>query len=209
MTGLQAVLTNELCTLQTKRPFDVKAWAQEYFQLGSEKLQTQLTQYLALASAKEAMPQELKAATQQEQLAWLTTQALHELADFVATLLQRLSSFNVTTGHQSPEAAEEIVSQFRAGRSHSLEQWSNPSTALANIESLGTALGLTHAPCEATEAKHIIYGILAAMAIAGGKQYTSDSLEQCRKNMEEQARAMAFFCQWAFLTLLHHIADPL
>ena len=108
--------------MQTKRPFDVKAWTQEYFQLNSEKVQTQLTQYLALASVKEAMPQELKAATQQEQLAWLTVQALHELVDFVETFLQRLSAYNITTGHQSPEAAEEIVSQFRAGNSHSLEQ---------------------------------------------------------------------------------------
>ena len=99
--------------MQTKRPFDAKAWAQEYFQLGSEKVQTQLTQYLALAIAREAMPQELKAATQQEQLAWLTTQALNELADFVETYLQRLSGYNITTGHQSPETAEEIVSQFR------------------------------------------------------------------------------------------------
>ena len=96
--------------MQTKRPFDVKAWAQKYFQLDSEKLQTQLTHYLALASTKEAMLQELKAATQQEQLAWLTIQALHELADFVETVLQRLSGYNIATGHQSPEAAEEIVS---------------------------------------------------------------------------------------------------
>ena len=83
-------------------------------------MQTQLTQYLALASAKEAMPQELKAASKQEQLAWLTIQALYELADFVETYLQRLSGYSITTGHQPPEIAEEIVSQFRAGSSHSL-----------------------------------------------------------------------------------------
>lgn len=188
--------------MQTKRPFDVKAWAQKYFQLDSKKLQTQLTQYLALASTKEAMPQELKAATQQEQLAWLTIQALHELADFVETVLQRLSGYNIATGHQSPEAAEEIVSQFRAGRSHSLEQWSNPSTALVNIQSLGTALGLTGSRCH-TEPEHIIQDVLRATAIAAGNQHTVAQYEQMRTSLENQARAMINF--WALLSLLYII----
>ena len=107
--------------MQTKRAFDVKAWAQEYFQLGSEKVQKQLTQYLALASAKEAMPQELTAATVQEQLAWMTTQALDELAGFVENALQRLSGYNILSDHLSPETAGEVVSQFRAGSSNSLQ----------------------------------------------------------------------------------------
>ena len=67
------------------------------------------------------MPQELTAATVQEQLAWMTTQALDELAGFVETALQRLSGYNILSDHLSPETAGEVVSQFRAGSSNSLQ----------------------------------------------------------------------------------------
>lgn len=196
--------------MQTKKAFDVKAWAQEYFQLGSEKVQKQLTQYLALASAKEAMPQELTAATVQQQLAWMTTQALDELASFVENTLQRLSGYNISTGHSSPETADEVVSQFRAGSSNSLQLWGDPAKALVNAGSLCNALGLTHSPATSVatciaDANHITHEILVSMAATDRKLYTPDQFEHTRVSLEKQARAVTLFAAQSTLLVVNKL----
>ena len=139
------------------------------------------------------MPAQFKEAAKQQQLSWLTGHALQELVSFVDIQLQRLSGYDITAGHQDPDTADEIVSQFRAGSSHALELWSDPSRALANTTSLFAALGLAHEPCEAA-CEHVIAAILAATDKAAGKQNTTVHYRQTRMDLEDQARAAGLPC---------------
>ena len=106
----------------------------------------------------------------------MTTQALDELAGFVENALQRLSGYNILSDHLSPETAGEVVSQFRAGSSNSLQLWGDPIKAPANVQSLCTSLGLTYSPATSvvtcvSDANHITHEILESLAAAERKLY--------------------------------------
>ena len=120
------------------------------------------------------MPQELTAATMQEQLAWMTTQALDELAGFGRKC--PTSGYNILSDHFSPETAGEVVSQFRAGSSNPLQLWGDPIKSLANVGSLCTSRSLMYSPATSVacvaDANHITHDILESLAAAECKLYT-------------------------------------
>ncbi|KAL0028485.1 hypothetical protein WJX77_009441 [Trebouxia sp. C0004] len=97
-----------------KQLFDKEAWVHDYFQLASEDTQKQLTQYLAMD-----MPPQLQGAAQTERLAWLTTQASHELVAFVDTISQRLSVVDQAKGRQPSQDGYE---QARVTMEHKYNQ---------------------------------------------------------------------------------------
>ncbi|DBA79238.1 TPA: hypothetical protein ACH3X1_009052 [Trebouxia sp. C0004] len=163
-----------------KQLFDKEAWVHDYFQLASEDTQKQLTQYLAMD-----MPPQLQGAAQTERLAWLTTQASHEPVAFVDTISQRLSGYDMTSGLQDANTAAEIMTQFRDSKNHNLEQWSDPSTALANFDALCDALGLARQAC-AADSNHLVCATLAVVDQAKGRQPSQDGYEQARVTMEHK-----------------------
>lgn len=134
------------------------------------------------------MPPQLQGAAQTEQLAWLTTQASHELVAFVDTISQRLSGYNITSGLQDANTAAEIMTQFRDSKNHNLEQWSDPSTALANFDALCDALGLARQAC-AADSNHLVCATLAVVDQAKGRQPSPEGYEQARVTMEHKVRS--------------------
>lgn len=175
------------CSVQ-RQAFDTEAWASDYFQLASGKVQAQLTQYLLLPDVQGAMPPSIKDAAKDEQLVWVTNRAVQDLSLFADTQLSQLAGCDITSGHQDPETAATIVNEFRSGISHDLEQWADASVALANIKAVFTALGLIE--CEIDSAS-VITAILAAKDKAAGKQERGhEEYEQTASLLHDQVRAM-------------------
>ena len=165
---------SEVSTLE----IDEEAWARDYFQVASDKVQERLAQYLILPDIRTTMPPDIKSADTAEQLAWATDKAVQELSAFVAKELSRLAAWDITSGHSDPDTAATIVQHFRKGSSHAVDRWSNASTALAIMTAMFTALGLNKSE---TDLDSIVTAVLRAMDIAEGKpgrspeQYEQDS----------------------------------
>ncbi|KAL0018353.1 hypothetical protein WJX79_006177, partial [Trebouxia sp. C0005] len=172
--GLACFGNSEVSTLE----IDEEAWARDYFQVASDKVQERLAQYLILPDIRTTMPPDIKSADTAEQLAWATDKAVQELSAFVAKELSRLAAWDITSGHSDPDTAATIVQHFRKGSSHAVDRWSNASTALAIMTAMFTALGLNKSE---TDLDSIVTAVLRAMDIAEGKpgrspeQYEQDS----------------------------------
>ena len=148
-----------------RRPFNTKEWASSYFQLTSDKLQSQLTQYLRVPDIKSELPEAISQDT--AQLAWITDRAAAELGSYVQTLLTQLSAYNVTADHRDADTAAELVERFRSNKSLESLQWSDPDTALENVKNMIADLGLTSEAC-AQDTASVCVALWAAKQRAAG-----------------------------------------
>ena len=167
-----------------RQSFDEEAWARDYFQVVSEKVQQRLAQYLILPDVPTTMPPSIKSADTAEQLAWATDKAVRELSAFVAKESSRLAAWDITAGHSDPDTAATIVKHFRTGSSHAVDRWSDASTALANMTAMFTALDLTKSE---TDLDYIVTAVLRAEDTAAGKPEGSPELyEQDSSSLHAQ-----------------------
>ncbi len=170
--------------------FDKEAWARDYFQVASEKVQQRLAQYLILPDVRNTMPPTIKSANTPEQLVWATDKAVQELSAFVAKESSRLAAWDIISGHSDPDTAANIVKDFRKGSSHAVDRWTNASTALANMTAMFTALGLTKSE---TDLDSIVTAVLRAKDRAAGKPERSPELyEQDSNLLHDQVRVILF-----------------
>ena len=130
-----------------------------------------------------------------QQLAWITDRAATELGHYVQSLLTDLSSFSVTTGHRTPEAAQDHIQLFRTGNSLESLQWSDADLALENVKKLVDALGLTHVACP-TDERSICTALFAAKQRAAGNQPGQQSTQ-----VSEQTGLLI----WLFLSARCHV----
>ena len=135
--------------------FDSEAWAIEHFQLGSPKVQQQLSSYLQLLPTKglekEGMPANVDDAAQQH---WIFRRAKADFGKFVSATDQEAISHcrDITVDHLPHETAAVVVEQYVKGHENVLRHWSNRKVAVANSRRLLTELGLIATPWEFQEA---------------------------------------------------------
>lgn len=164
-----------------RQPFDTEAWARDYFKLSGQKAQEHLQTYLQLSVLQEAIPADV--ADEAGKLAWATDRAAQELREFVQAQIDRLAGFNITAGHRDHEAAVILIESFRHGTNPALDQWCDPSTAMAHAGMILNGLGLTYdsnAPCEADPAP-------LGLAVLQARDYTAAGRESQRSLQDYEA----------------------
>ena len=89
------------------------------------------------------MPEHTRHAAREDQVAWATKQLIQDLAEYVDAQANRLAHSDITFDHVSEETAATVVEEFRKGTSHSLDAWADVNTAMADVQNIISALGLT------------------------------------------------------------------
>ena len=87
------------------------AWVREHFQLTSAKVQAKLQRYLQMPYFQQEMPEDVS--TEAAQLSWMIELATKAFSDWVHSLLNDLTDYNITANHQQVKAAAEVVDVFR------------------------------------------------------------------------------------------------
>ena len=69
------------------------SWAREHFQLTSETMQTRLKRYLQMPHMQRECPEGLN--TEAAQLSWITERATKECSDWVHSILNDLTKYDI------------------------------------------------------------------------------------------------------------------